>query len=113
LTDEGGRLESVHVRHLHVQQHDRELMREEPLQRLAPGVRLDEVLPQALQHRLERHQIGRLVIHQQNVDPVVGRIVGRLGGRMIPRQDGRPVRCPGGRAARGLHVRLPDRRLDA
>ena len=75
-----GGLEPVHLRHLHVQQHHRELVREEPLERLAPRVRRDEVLAQPLEHRLEGDQVGRLVVDQEDVDQV-GRAVGRSGSR--------------------------------
>ena len=89
-----GGLEAVHLRHLHVQQDDGELVGQEPLERLPPGLGLDEVLPQALEHRLERDEVGGLVVHQQDVDHV-GRAVGRSGGRSIdrgaPRGDRRAI----------------------
>ena len=104
LPDELGRLEPVHVRHLHVQQHHREVVREEPFERLAPGARGDEVLPQALEHRLQGDQVGRLVVDQEDVDAV-----GRSGGRAVRRSvDGR---LSLGRIAACCvrHVRPPDR----
>ncbi len=76
LPDERRGLEAVHVRHLHVQQDHGEVMGEEPLQRLAPGLRLDQVLPQPLEHRLERDEVGGLVVDQQDVDAVVRRVAG-------------------------------------
>ena len=67
-----GGLEAVHLGHLDVEEDDGELVRQEPFERLAPRLRLDQVLAQALEHCLQGHQVGRLVVDQKNVDPVVG-----------------------------------------
>jgi hypothetical protein len=104
LPDERGRLEAVHLGHLDVEQHDRELVGEEPLQRLAPGAGLDEILAEALEHRLERDQVGRLVVDQQDVD-AVGWIVGLTAagaGLALRRRD--PGRCLGQRPELSLQL---------
>jgi hypothetical protein len=88
VPDQGGGLEPVHVRHLHIQKDHGEVVGEKPFQRLAPRLRPDEVLPEALEHRLERHEVGRLVVDQEDVDSILG---GRSqrgtlpGGRLLGR----------------------------
>jgi hypothetical protein len=44
LADKRGRLEAIHLGHLDVEENDRELVGEEPLQRLAAGFGPDQVL---------------------------------------------------------------------
>jgi len=59
-------LEAVEVRHLHVEQDDRELVDQQRLQRLAPRAGRHQPLAQRRQRRLERHQIRRVVVYQQD-----------------------------------------------
>ena len=69
--DQLGRLEAVHVRHLHVQQDGREIGVQQMTQRFGAGARQHQLLAQPIQRRLERHQIIRRVIHQQNLDAIL------------------------------------------
>jgi hypothetical protein len=54
LVNQGGGLEAVHSRHVHIEQHHSEFIRHQPFQRLGAGVRHDQVLAQATQDRLIR-----------------------------------------------------------
>jgi hypothetical protein len=82
LADEASGLEAVHFRHFDIQEYHGKVVGQEPLQRLTPRLGLDEILPQPLKHGLERDQIGRLVVYQEDVD-TVGLSVGRSGGRLL------------------------------
>ena len=66
LLDERGRLETVHVRHLHVEQDQREVLAQERAERLLARGRAHESLTQRLEHRLEREQVLLLVVDQQD-----------------------------------------------
>jgi hypothetical protein len=83
LADQLGRLEAVHTGHHHVQEDDGEIVAEQALQRLLPGVGLDQVVAGVLQHRLEGEQVIRLVIDQQDVDFLAGRQVATPGRRRV------------------------------
>ena len=68
LVDQLRRLEPVHVRHADVEQHDRELLVHQLLERLAPGMRKHQVLAKIAEHGLIGQQPRRLIIYQQDVD---------------------------------------------
>ena len=59
-------LEPVELRHLHVEQDHRELVDEQRLQRLAPRAGAHQPLAERRQRRLERHQVRRVVVYQQD-----------------------------------------------
>ena len=67
IVDHRRRLESVHARHAHIEQHDREFLLHEPLERFKPGAGRDQVLAQVLENGLVRQQARRLIIDQQDV----------------------------------------------
>ncbi len=85
LPNEGRSLEAVHLRHFDVQEDDREIVSQQPLQRLASGFGANQVLAEPLQHRLQRHQVGGLIVDEENVDAVVGQsLSGAAGQRVSP-----------------------------
>ena len=69
--DHGGGLEAVHVRHVDVEQDGGELALHQPRERLPARARLDEVEPEVAEDRVVAEQARRLVVDQQDVDPVV------------------------------------------
>jgi hypothetical protein len=71
--DEGGRLEAVDAGHVHVQEDDGHVAFEQVAQRLVAGGGLDEVPVRRLEDGVERDQVRRVVIDDQDVD-----FVGRL-----------------------------------
>ena len=70
-------LEAVHPRHVDVEEDDREVLLQEGAQRLAAGVRADHVLAQLAEDRLQREQLVRAVVDEEDVDLLV---VGAGGG---------------------------------
>src|SRR5262249_36947325 len=64
-------LEVVHARHADISENDRDIVLQQLSQGFLPGARLDEVLSQFAEHRFVRKQLCRLVIDQQDVDPVI------------------------------------------
>jgi hypothetical protein len=71
LADEGGRLEAVHARHVHVEQDHREILVQDVLQGLLAGLGLDQVLAQLGQDRLQHDELVGPVVDQEDVDLVV------------------------------------------
>src|SRR5690606_41818212 len=63
--------ETDHEEHRHGQKDDGKLRAEQVLERLGRGCRAHQVLSQGLQHRLERNEIGRLVVEQEEADRLV------------------------------------------
>jgi hypothetical protein len=68
LADQGGGLEAVHARHVDVEQDHREVGLQQLLQRLAARGGLHQVLAEVAQDRLEREQLVRAVVDEQDVD---------------------------------------------
>ena len=66
--DESRRLETVQVRHLHVEQDHRELALEQAAQCVLTRRRAHEMLSQRLEDRLEGEQVLRPVVDDQDVD---------------------------------------------
>ena len=63
--DQPGQREPVHARHLHVDQHERELAAEQVLERLRARGGHHQGLTEGLQHRTERQQVrGQVVDHE-------------------------------------------------
>ena len=83
--DQLGELEAVHLRHVHVQQNDREIASQQALERLPTGGGLDDVLAQFRQDRLMGQQVARLVVHQENVRLLRRTRRGRQGGIVAAR----------------------------
>ena len=72
FADHCRQFEAVELGHDDIDQHDRDLAPQQMLQRLVGRVRLDEILPKFGEDHLVAHQLGRLVVDQQDVDLVVG-----------------------------------------
>jgi hypothetical protein len=70
--DDGGRIDAVHFRHLHVEKNKTEVLLKQVPQRFLTRGSLDEVLAESFQHRLQGDQVGRLIVHHQDVDLGVG-----------------------------------------
>jgi hypothetical protein len=68
LANELGGLEAVHAGHVDVEQDYGEVVVEQAAQRLTPGIGADDGLPKLLEHRLERQQLVRLVVDDEDVD---------------------------------------------
>ena len=62
-------LVAVHVRHLHVEQHHRELTLEELAQALVSRLGAHQIAVDIAEERLQRHQVRLHVVHQQNARP--------------------------------------------
>ncbi len=69
--DHGGRLQPVHVRHVDVEENDREFRVEQVPQRLSPRPGLHQVLAQSLQDRVVDQELFLQVVHHQDVDLLV------------------------------------------
>ena len=61
-------LEAVDPRHLNVEQDDGEVVEEELAQRLVPRVRPDQRLAERLEDRLQREQVLRPIVDEQDLD---------------------------------------------
>jgi len=70
LVNQARRLEPIHVRHIHVQQDDGEVLVHEPLQGLAARPGRDQPLPQLAQDGLVAEQLARLVVDHKDPDLV-------------------------------------------
>ena len=64
-----GELEAVHVGHLHIEKGEREVMDEQELESLRPGLGAKGIDVLALQERGQREQVVLEVIDQQALDP--------------------------------------------
>jgi hypothetical protein len=82
--DELRRLESIHVRHADIEQHDRELIMHELIERLPAGVRQHQILAELAQDRLIGEQPCGLVIDQQDVHAVIDCHSARSDARTAP-----------------------------
>ena len=67
LADHLGKLETVEVRHAHVDQDQRHLLLEEHLEGLARGGRFDEILADLRQNGLVAQQLRLVVVDQQDI----------------------------------------------
>src|SRR5207244_3339014 len=70
LADQGGGLEAVYIRHLNVEKDHGKLVVQEVLERFAAGGRLDQVLAEVAEDRLQGDQVLGAVVDQQDVDLV-------------------------------------------
>ena len=68
LPDHGGGFEAVHVGHLDVEQNRCEIVFKTSPQRLLAGLGLDQFLAESVENGLERDQVLRLVVDQQDLD---------------------------------------------
>ena len=100
LADQARDLEAVHLRHVHVEQDRRELLFEQPLQRLHPGERTDALDAESIQDGFVRQQPRGLVVDEQDAGS---------GGR-VRLDDGRRGAEGGGICFRRAHC---DRGLPA
>ena len=98
-----GQLEAVHVGHLHVDQSQRHVVRQQELQGLAAGARLQELEVGSPQQRLQREQVFGKVVDQQALhgvavlrSPSGGReVMGLLLPVPSPAAGGRSARATG------------------
>ncbi len=86
LTDQLRGLEAIHDRHPDVEQHHREFLTQEPAKRIGSRSRLHDVFVQRLEDRPQREALGRVIVHDQDVD------LGLAGDRRIARLA-RVLRC--------------------
>ena len=71
VADHRSELEAVEVGHAHVHEHDRHVVAQELVERLARRGRLQERLVELLEDDLVAQQLRRLVVDEEDVDPVV------------------------------------------
>jgi hypothetical protein len=64
-------LEAVQAGHLHVEQDQRELLLEQPPQRLRTRLGMHQALAERLEDRLQRHEICRAVVDQEDAGLLV------------------------------------------
>src|SRR5580704_17869516 len=67
LPDHIGQIESVHVRHADVHEHDGDVVPKKQIEGLAAGVGLDQILPQLRQDRFVAEQLTGLIVDHQDV----------------------------------------------
>ena len=79
--DELGGGEAVQALHLHVEEDDGEILLEQQAKRLFAGAGRDQVLTEVREDRFQGQQVGRLVVHQQDIGPR-GRVV--PGAGLVP-----------------------------
>ena len=65
-------LEAVEVGHADVDQHHRDVVAQELLERLGGGAGGDQVLAEVLEDRLIAEELARLIVDQQDRDSFVG-----------------------------------------
>jgi hypothetical protein len=66
LADEGCGLEAVHPAHLDIEEDDRVVATEEVAECLFAGACADERFPETLEERLERGEVGRTVVDEED-----------------------------------------------
>jgi hypothetical protein len=71
LADHCSQLKTVELRHADVDQDDCNILLEELLECLPGRSGFDEVFAEARENRLVAQELGRLIIDQQDVDPVI------------------------------------------
>ena len=69
--DHRGGLQAVHLRHLHVEQDDREFLVQQVPQRLPPRSGLDQILAQAREDHLADEELLVQVVHHKDIDLLV------------------------------------------
>ena len=67
IVDQLRGLEAVHARHLDVEQHHREFLLHERIERLEAGIDRDQVVAQRLEDGAIGQQARRLIVHHQDV----------------------------------------------
>src|SRR5579859_5518627 len=75
--DEFRRLESIEVGHLDVQEDRREIFLQELPQGFGPRISQYQFLVEYLEGSLQRYQVLRAVVYQENFDPVLRLLRGR------------------------------------
>jgi len=74
-------LEPIHLRHFYIQKNRGEILLEQVTQRFRSGVCQYQILSQSIQSGFERDEILRRIVHQQDLDPILDRLVaGGLSG---------------------------------
>ncbi len=73
FADQRRGLEPVQLRHLDVEQDEREIVREQLPQRFLARPRGDQLLPERLEYRLEGQQPPGLVVYKEDVDRLMHR----------------------------------------
>ena len=68
LPDHRGELEAIEIGHADIHQDHRDFRFQEMRQRLPAGRRLEQVLAEIIEYDLVAHQLGRLIVDQQDVD---------------------------------------------
>ena len=71
LLDQLRRLEAVEHRHLDVEQDDRDLVEQELAESLLPGMGVEQVLLERLEDGLQRKQVLRSVVDEQDVGHLI------------------------------------------
>ena len=71
LADHLGELEAVDFRHADVHQHDGDIGFQKVLEGFPAGIGFDQILAQFVEDGFVAEQLGRLIIHHQDVDLVL------------------------------------------
>src|SRR2546430_1682950 len=82
-TNSPGGLEPIEARHLDIQQDHSEVVSRQALKRFLARMHLDEGLAQVVQDRPQRHQVGWLVVHEEEVRHVALFRFGSMTGRRV------------------------------
>ena len=68
LADHRGQLEAVEIGHADIDQHHRDIVFQQLLERFVGRAGLDQILPELAEDRLIAEQLARLIIDQQDID---------------------------------------------
>ena len=75
LADQGGRVETVDRRHIHIQKNEREFLMEQEAQRLQSRGGADKVLSEIAQQGFKREKILGVIIDEEDIDLFAGHAI--------------------------------------
>ena len=94
FADHRGKFESVEFRHANVDQDDGDVVLEQELERFAPRRGRDQVFSEVLQNDFIGEQLGRLIVHQKNIDfLLVHHLPAQISGEATYGWRGATARC--------------------
>ncbi len=106
LPDVAGRLVAIHARHVQVQQDDREVLQQQPLQGLVAGVRHHDLVAKLLQRAGGREQVALVVVDDQHARAQWLGLVSREGAGWTGQAGTGSVRRHGAQLACGSRLTM-------
>src|SRR5262245_9988760 len=92
LAHQRRQFKAIRLRHVDVDEYDRDVRLEEMVERLPGRPRLDQGLAEITEHRLVAEQLGRLIVDEEDVDAFL-RTQGHLTGVATREGQTAVVRC--------------------